>query len=67
METALPVIMLVLGASGLACLVWVLLRSLGHKSEPFVTPPKRKYEPPPNDEDVNRMVAALQAKAHQKD
>lgn len=67
MEAALPIIMLVLGVLGLACLVWVLMRSLGHKREPFVTPPKRKYEPPSNDEDVKRMVAALKAKAHQKD
>jgi len=67
MEAALPVIMIVLGALGLGCLAWVILRSTSHKPKPFVTPPKRKYEPPPNDEDVNRMVAALQKTAHQKD
>ncbi len=67
MGAALPIITLVLGAMGIACLVWVLLRGLGHKREPFVTPPKRKYEPPSNDEDVNRMVTALHEKAHQKD
>lgn len=66
MEAALPIIMPVLGALGLGCLFWVLMRSVGsRKPENIPEPPaKRQFVAPPNDEDVNRLVQALQQSAH---
>jgi threonine/homoserine/homoserine lactone efflux protein len=60
MNAALPIIVAVVGILGVACLGWVLfaaLRSRTPLAQP--RPPKRPYTPPSNDEDVERMVAAL--------
>ena len=65
MDPFLPIIMLVLGGLGIACLVWVLLVGFRRQApEQQIPPPKRLYVPPSNDEDVTRLVAALQETTH---
>ena len=63
MEYALPIVMLVIGVLGVACIAWVIAVRLQHRPEPQAVVSKQKYVPPPNDDDVERMVAALQQTA----
>ena len=66
MEYALPIVMLVIGVLGVACIAWVIAARLQHRPEPQAVVSKQKYIPPPNDDDVERMVAALQQTAQKQ-
>jgi len=65
MDPFLPIIMLVIGGLGIACLAWVLLVGLRRQvPEEHIPPPKRLYVAPSNEDDVTRLVAALQETTH---
>ena len=65
MEPVLPIIMLVIGGLGVACIAWVIVAGMRHRPEPPVVFTKRQYVPPSNDDDVERLVAALQHSAEE--
>jgi hypothetical protein len=67
MEYALPIAMLAIGVLGIACITWVIAARMQHRPEPPAVVSKQKYVPPPNDDDVERMVAALQHTAQKAD
>lgn len=67
MNPALPIIMLVIGGLGIACIAWALVVRMRQKPKPQMVYTKARYVPPPNDEDVERLVAALQHTAEEAD
>lgn len=67
MEYALPIFMVVIGVLGIACIAWAIAARMQHRPEPPAIVSKPKYVPPPNDDDVERMVAALQHTAQKAD
>jgi hypothetical protein len=52
--------MLVIGGLGVACVAWAVVSGLRQRPEIAPPPAKRAYVPPSNEDDVDRMVAALQ-------
>ena len=67
MEYALPIFMVVIGVLGIACIAWAIAARMQHRPEQPAIVSKPKYVPPPNDDDVERMVAALQHTAQKAD